>query len=124
MLKKQAFASKESKKQAEEYRGKIKNLEEKCKSLEEKLSNDAGSEMMSLELDDYKKSCAELKKQLENQKEGQKEKDELVRDLTARSDILMQEKEEALQQLKETRTLATKLQKEINGKLAVERGFT
>uniref|UniRef100_A0AC35F962 GRIP domain-containing protein n=1 Tax=Panagrolaimus sp. PS1159 TaxID=55785 RepID=A0AC35F962_9BILA len=114
LLKKQAMASKESKKQIEEYREKIKGLEEKCQTLEEKLGNNSTNEMMTFELDDYKNSCAELKKQLENQKEAQKEKDELVRDLTQRNDLLMQEKAETNEKLKEAKALAAKLQKEID----------
>jgi predicted nucleic acid-binding Zn-ribbon protein len=114
LLKKQAMASKESKKQVEEYREKIKSLEEKCQTLEEKLGNNSTNEMMTFELDDYKNSCAELKKQLENQKEAQKEKDELVRDLTQRNDLLMQEKAETNEKLKESKALAAKLQKEID----------
>uniref|UniRef100_A0A914QX90 Uncharacterized protein n=1 Tax=Panagrolaimus davidi TaxID=227884 RepID=A0A914QX90_9BILA len=114
LLKKQAMASKESKKQVEEYRENIKSLEEKCQTLEEKLGNNSTNEMMTFELDDYKNSCAELKKQLENQKEAQKEKDELVRDLTQRNDLLMQEKAETNEKLKEAKALAAKLQKEID----------
>jgi chromosome segregation ATPase len=114
LLKKQAMASKESKKQIEEYREEIKGLEEKCQTLEEKLGNNSSNEMMTFELDDYKNSCAELKKQLENQKEAQKEKDELVRDLTQRNDLLMQEKAETNEKLKEAKALAAKLQKEID----------
>jgi predicted nucleic acid-binding Zn-ribbon protein len=114
LLKKQVLASKESKKQVEEYREKVKILEEKCKDYEEKLGNNSANEMMSFELDDYKKSCAELKKQLENQKEAQKEKDEMVRDLSQRNDLLMQEKAEEHEKAKEATVLAAKLQKELD----------
>uniref|UniRef100_A0A914YDW9 GRIP domain-containing protein n=1 Tax=Panagrolaimus superbus TaxID=310955 RepID=A0A914YDW9_9BILA len=120
LLKKQAMASKESKKQMEEYREKIKGLEEKCQNLEDKLGNNSTNEMMTFELDDYKNSCAELKKQLENQKDAQKEKDEMVRDLSQRNDLLMQEKAEANEKLKEVKTLAARLQKEIDAEYDLE----
>ena len=109
---------KEARKQADDYKSQVAELEKKCKDLEQGQKDDK-AEMISLELSDYKNSCAELKKQLENQKEAQKAKDELVKDLSQKNDKLMQEKAELEITLKDFKNEALKLQKEINGQFVL-----
>ena len=114
LLKKQLISVKEARKQAEDYKNQVTELEKKLKNSEQGQKDDK-TEMISLELSDYKNSCAELKKQLENQKEAQKAKDELVKDLTQKNDSLMQEKAELELSLKDSKNEMSKLQKELNG---------
>lgn len=114
LLKKQLISVKEARKQAEDYKSQITELEKKCKNLEQGQKDDK-AEMISLELSDYKNSCGELKKQLENQKEAQKAKDELVKDLTQKNDNLMQEKAELEVSLKDVKNEISKLQKDLGG---------
>jgi len=111
LLKKQLISVKEARKQAEDYKKQVTELE-KLKSSEQGQKDDK-TEMISLELSDYKNSCAELKKQLENQREAQKAKDELVKDLTQKNDKLMQEKAELEVSLKDSKNEISKLQREL-----------
>lgn len=94
----------------------ISTLEEKCKKLEDESNKDDKTEMITLELNDYKSSCTELKKQIEIQAENQKKNDELIRELSAKNDQLMQDKAEIESTLKQAKSDINKLQKELNGK--------
>uniref|UniRef100_A0AC34QQD5 GRIP domain-containing protein n=1 Tax=Panagrolaimus sp. JU765 TaxID=591449 RepID=A0AC34QQD5_9BILA len=113
LLKKQLILVKEARKQTEEFKQQLAEAEKKCTKVEQG-AKDYKTEMITLELNDYKNSCAELKKQLENQKESQREKDELLGDLTKRNDALMVEKAELESALKESKNEITRLQKEFN----------
>uniref|UniRef100_A0A7E4UVL2 GRIP domain-containing protein n=1 Tax=Panagrellus redivivus TaxID=6233 RepID=A0A7E4UVL2_PANRE len=115
LLKKQMLNVKEVRKQADEYKSKVVALEAQIAAA----GNDASAEMVALELSDYKNSCAELKKQLASQQQAQVAKDELVKELTDRSDKLMFEKAELENELKDAKGGVARLQKEIDEQKAL-----
>uniref|UniRef100_A0A914BXZ5 GRIP domain-containing protein n=1 Tax=Acrobeloides nanus TaxID=290746 RepID=A0A914BXZ5_9BILA len=119
-LKKQTINLKEARKQIETLQNQLVDAKrEKEKAQDHSQQNGteiSKSDLISLELSDYKKSLDQAQKQLAHAKDGLAEKDTLIRDLTERIDTVSQEKALIEETVKELKTSLSKIEKEIKEK--------